>query len=385
MSIIASIRTFFSPGEGITSDDLNAISLNTTRRAWEAPGYAYLTGFDEVSASGLRSYADAFDGDSSAMYARMRGVFTVGRGLEPSFTGLWSGVGSGFLGVWNDPSGPTPPPASGSNRMIWASVSGGDIAVTHSPASSGKTRWDLICVTPREVDAAMVTRDFKDATTGALTSETVVPGKGYTFDLNHIEGDEASSNPTVPSVPTGKYAVYAVMVGNTEITKAWDFTVPVGTLKSGIVLGREGSSFGAAAWAPQDSNTGLASEVSVGGDALIFPPANVRGSVDGLLLGIKLSHRLYSGCSVFLSAFPTGAAGGLLVNLATLTASVTMDGTDRVKTLDFRGTPYSDQTQPIWLNGTNKKGASDYALCLRVTAPDTTNVSVIKHVQWYTL
>lgn len=391
MSVVGSQRSAFgdetgADGRALTDTDLNSIGVNATRRAWEVPGYAHLLGHDEISSSGAVDYSDVFAGTGSRLLDY--GVFTIGRGLEVSSSGLGTSVGAGFLGIWRDPDGPAPPPTSGDNRMYWVSVADGDIAVTHTAAASGKQRWDLVCVTPSEVNGDSATRHFQDAVTGVVTSEVVVVGRKPTITVSVVSGTE--DNPGSANMPylvdlSGEHVVYAVLVSDTAVVSVYDFTVPVGTIKSGLVLGREGTSFGAAAWAPQEDNLGIASEVSVGGDLLIFPPVSVRGSVDGLLLGIKIVHKLYSGCSVYISALPTGAAGGSLVNLVTLTASITMDGTDRSKMLDLRGIPASENTPPLWLNGTNKKGQTDYALCLRVTAASTTNVSVIRNVQWYTL
>lgn len=387
MSIIASNRTFFSDGESIISEDLNAISVNMTRRAWDAPGYAQLVGFDEISPSGMRPYGDAFDGDSSAMYARKRGVFTVGRGLTPAFINFSSAAGSGFLGIWSDPSGPAPPPASGANRMIWASISGGDIGATHTPAAAGKTRWDLVCVTVQEIDAATVTRDFKDATTGAETSESVVPGKGYTFATYVISGDESSGTADMPFISSGQYAVYGALVSNTAVIGVWDFAVPVGEVKHGVTLGREGMPFGSELssppWVVAQNQREMKSVTSAVGELLIFPPENVRGAPASLLLGIKIDHKLYAGNTVKLSCWPLSV--GSMSDIVDLSSSITKDGSVRSKALDLRGAPYSERTPPIWMNGTNGKGATDSTLCLRINAQSDTNESRIYAVRWFYL
>ena len=388
MSIIVTPRSFFSAGQGVVAGDFNDISLNTTRRAWEVPGYASLVGFDEVGSSGLRPYADAFDGDVSALYARMRGIFTAGRGLEPSFSGLWSGVGPGIFGIWFDPDGPAPPPATGSNRMMWATCAAGDIAVTHDPAGSSRTRWDLITLVPEnDTDMPTVSRDFKDATTGAITTETIVPGKKFTFTTHHIAGEETTGTPDMPLVPEGEYGVYGALVDSTGVTKVWDLTVPHGTLKIGTVLGREGMSTGgelqSVSWTVAQNTIGIKSVESTPGDLLLFPPAQLRGTPDGLLLGIQLRHKLFSGTTVKLCSFPLG--DGSITDLVDLTSRVTRDGTVRSKALDLRGSAYDDRTPPIWMNGTNKKGAADSTVCLRIGASSSTDISYLYSVQWFTL
>lgn len=393
MSVIGSQRSIFgdetgADGRVITDTDLNAISVNATRRAWEAPGYAGLMGFDEISSSGVRSYSDAFDGDTSALYSRMRGVFTIGRGLEVSMASLGTSVGSGFLGIWRDPDGPTPPPSSGANRMYWVSVSDGDIAATHTAAASGKTRWDLVCVTPSEVNASTVTRHFQDAITGDKSSQVVVPGRLPTITVSLTAGEESSGTPTLPEIPSGKYVVYAALVSDTAVTKVWDLTVPVGPLQDGVVMGAEGMFYGsevaAPAWTPAQNLPYMKSVTSAAGDLIIFPPAHVKGAPDRRLMGVKISHKLYSGSTVKLTAFPT-VPGASASDLVDLSASITRDGTQRTKVLDLRGGPYDVQSQPYWLNGLSYKNAADYAICLRINAESPTNTSYIYAVRWFYL
>ena len=83
MTTIASQRTIFQDGEALTSSDLDAISQNCTRRAWEHPGYADLIGYDLFNAIVSTDYERILEASSGTSYARSLGVFTVGGGSSP--------------------------------------------------------------------------------------------------------------------------------------------------------------------------------------------------------------------------------------------------------------------------------------------------------------
>lgn len=394
MSIIGSHRTVFgdesgTDGRALTDIDLNNVSVNMTRRAWEVPGYASLIGHGEIGSSAASDYSTVFAGTSQR--ALKYGVFTIGRGLEVSSSGMGTSVGAGFLGIWDDPTGPAPPPASGANRMKWVSVADEDIAVTHVAAASGKTRWDLVCVTPSEVNASTVARHFQDATTGARSSQSVVPARYPTVAVSVVSGDE--DDPASTDMPyltdlDGEHVLYGVLVSDSAIVSVWDFTVPMGTLKDGVTLGCEGvpsgSEVASPAWEVAQNQPSMKSVPAAAGELLLFPPAHVRGSSSSLLLGVKITHKLYSGNTVKLSVYPT-AATGYIDDLTDISASITRDGSKRAKMLDLRGVPASENMRPLWMNGTAKKGAVDSMLCLRINAESPTNTSYLYEVRWFYL
>ena len=90
-------RTTFSDGCGLASNDLTAIGLGASQRAWDAPAYADLLAFDWAKLP----YASVFTcvvGDALA-----RGVFTVGGGIVVEWTtGLESHLNPGFIGMWDE-------------------------------------------------------------------------------------------------------------------------------------------------------------------------------------------------------------------------------------------------------------------------------------------
>ena len=85
----------FNDGEEVVQGDFNALQNALTERAWEVPGMADLTAFDEFG----QLYTDAFSDNGTLWTARNYGVFTRGGGLLPSASGLVSSIGGGMVGV----------------------------------------------------------------------------------------------------------------------------------------------------------------------------------------------------------------------------------------------------------------------------------------------
>lgn len=389
MSVIGSHRTSFGDESGtdgrvITDTDLNAISKNMTRRAWDIPGYAGLVGFDELSTTVVRSYADAFDIGAVPMYARIRGVYTFGRGLQVSMSGLGTSVASGMLGCYMDGATPSRPAASGDYKMHWVEVASGDIAYTHDVAASGKTRWDIITVALADVNASTVTRHFKDAVTGQVSSQAVVPARVTAMTATLTKGEESSGTPTMPSVAAGGHVVYAAKVSDTAVTDVWDFTLPVGVLKNSMTFGRDGISF-STDWDFGALDFECSSKSGIGGTVHLFPPDGLRGDPAARIIGLQVYYALYSGFRVYLSKMEVESASASS-DMCEITGLFTMDGNPHSTVIDLRSLPFlADTMAPIWANGTNKKGMSSATVAIKVTSPVTTDVGSIRSVRWFSL
>lgn len=389
MSTIGSHRTSFGDESGtdgrvLTDTDLNAISKNMTRRAWEIPGYAGLVGFDELSITVVRSYADAFDIGAVPMFARIRGVYTFGRGLQVSMSGLGTSVASGMLGCYMDGATPSRPDASGDYKMHWVEVASGDIAYTHDVAASGKTRWDIITVALADVNASTVTRHFKDAVTGQVSSQSVIPARATALTATLTKGEESSGNPTMPSVPAGGHVVYAAKVSDTAVTDAWDFTLPVGVLKNSMTFGRDGVSL-ASDWDFGALDFECSSKSGIGGTVHLFPPEGLRGDPAGRIIGLQVTYTLFTGFRVYLSKveIESDVASS---DMCEITSLFTIDEALHSSVIDLRSLPFlADTMAPIWANGLNRKGMSTSTVALKVTSPVTTDVGSIKSVRWFSL
>lgn len=389
MSVIGSQRTTFgdetgADGRVITDTDLNEISRNMTRRAWEFPGYAGLIGFDQVGSS----YTGAFEG--LLIYSRIRGVYTYGEGLKPTFSGLGSSIGAGFLGCYMDGDTPTRPAAYGACKMHWVAAADGDIAYTHDAAASGKTRWDLITVALSEVNASTVPRHFKDAVTGQVSSQAVIPARQTTMAATLTKGEESSGTPTMPSVPSGGHVLYAVKVSDSAIVDLWDFTLPVGNLRESIVLARTGITF-RDEWvveAAADGAFGMISSLPHQGDLFVLPPPELMGSRSTLILGASVHHSLASTCTVSLCRLAMQESDQGHIDIIDISSSFQMDSTLRRTTLDFCGYPGINKDKPpIWACGMPRKGETNSTIALRFNsdAQGHSATSIVRSVKWLTL
>jgi len=387
--MIGSQRTTFgdetgADGRVITDTDLNEISRNMSRRAWEVPGYAGLVGFDELTTTAVRTYADAFSVGAVPMYSRIRGVYTFGRGLEVSMSSLGTSVGAGFLGCYMDGAMPSVPALSGAGKMHWVTIVPSDIAYTHDAAASGKTRWDLITVALSEINASTVTRHFKDAVSGQVSSQAVIPARQTTMAATLTKGEESSGTPTMPSVPAGGHVLYAAKVSDTAVTEVWDFTLPMGVLKNSLTFGRDGISF-STDWDFGALDFECSSKSGIGGTVHLFPPEGLRGDPAARIIGLQVTYTLFSGFRVYLSKMEIESSSASS-DMCEITSLFTIDEALHSTVIDLRSLPFlADTMAPIWANGLNRKGMSTSTVALKVTSPVTTDVGSIKSVRWFSL
>lgn len=390
MTITSTQRTIFGDGTGadgrvIADADLNEIGNGATRRAWEVPGYANLLGFDQVTSTDYDTVF--FNGTAEYKYGRARGVFTVGGGLQPRSSVLGVSMGAGMLGVWND-STPDPPTASGVCQMMWVHTDGAS-GVTCDDEATGYKRWDLIYCTIAEANASTVLRHWEDATTGAKTSESVVPARVMTVTLAIVKGTASNAGAeTVPAIPAGAHALYAAHVdgdaGGADIagiSELLDFTIPVGPLRKVLQPGTDGA-FQDDQWSSVASGkiTSLTTGTRI---YAYFRAPGLCGQGEARLLRLRLSHKIATGGTCKL--VKTDATLGVTV-LADLSGSLAPDGSDKVMDVDVRGYPANALGGVYWGNGGQIKdqSASSSGLALQIAGADPdAGGSIVYSVEWF--
>jgi hypothetical protein len=160
--------------------------------------------------------------------------------------------------------------------------------------AAANPRWDIITVKLEQTDsdtADNATRDYEDAATGAITSETFVKKRKVKATITVTKGTEAAS-PTEPATPAGhvKLAAFRVTVGMTTFnakTDIRDYRMPLGFAEEWIP-GRD-TSHASAQWTT-DTATGALTNVAGGAhQAISWPRANMSRArrVIGLGLGIS--------------------------------------------------------------------------------------------------
>lgn len=84
-------------------------------------------------------------------------------------------------------------------------------AFTHAAADPTLPRWDLVVASLARGAGGLENRDFKDATTGALTSVSLSKRRNVQLTTQLIAGTPNAS-PAIPAVPGGTLPLYAVLV-----------------------------------------------------------------------------------------------------------------------------------------------------------------------------
>lgn len=85
------------------------------------------------------------------------------------------------------------------------------IVITYDPNVSGLTRYDILSVKLEKEDETPISRDFKDATTGALSTQSFAKIRGYKMTLTYTPGVPDAS-PVEPAVPAGEEKIARIEV-----------------------------------------------------------------------------------------------------------------------------------------------------------------------------
>lgn len=88
---------------------------------------------------------------------------------------------------------------------------GSNTNVNHTAADPTNPRYDLICITPARATIQTASRNFKNASTGAISTVTMDIETDWSSSLSVVAGTPAGS-PAVPSTPSGKLALAKVLV-----------------------------------------------------------------------------------------------------------------------------------------------------------------------------
>jgi len=311
------------------------------------------------------------------------GTFAIGAGgaVEADVTALRVVCGPGliFRNV-NSPNG-----ADAGFRPYYLTQS--EIDATFAAADPTNPRLDLVVIKIDDVDGATVNHDFKDATTGLLSTQSMVPTRLLRIQQQVVTGTPAPT-PSFPfgSIPAG-YGVWGgarIRAGSTALdpADAIDFRFPLGA-HIYDVMGQQCQLQPApsTAWAA----TGGLPYGSISSDGLgarllrSYPPA---GGAMSRLLGVGIGGvRVGGGATAKLVRLNmvTGATEETIVDLsATLTPASAGGYTEYAFT--------SFQPTPRWLNG-HKSGHDPFIsgsiprLALEYTS-NAGSVDQVHFVRW---
>lgn len=83
--------------------------------------------------------------------------------------------------------------------------------VTHAAGNASNPRWDIVYVSLAEGSRDTQLRDFKDGTTGALSTQSVAMKTSNNLTVGIVQGT-AAATPTLPALSTGQAALRYVYV-----------------------------------------------------------------------------------------------------------------------------------------------------------------------------
>ena len=187
-------------GEEISHDDLTAISPYLESKLW-----------DTLASIG-RHYEEDDVSDANVAYDAQACFATHAAAAAPDFNSAFNRrVYNPTGGVIMQVTASGAPSGDGSRVMPYY-VAPGEINVTLADNTDpSHDRWDLIAVKVDQAFGPMVTRDFKDAVTGAETSQTVQPTVVQRLTVQVVPGTPAAS-PVEPALPAGYVRWAAVLV-----------------------------------------------------------------------------------------------------------------------------------------------------------------------------
>ncbi len=224
-----------------------------------------------------------------------------------------------------------------------------------SANASGSDRWDLVVIddTFSEVAGGAVNRDFKDATTGALSTEsvnkriTISPGGATPFSI--VEGTPGAG---YPAWPTGYAPVARIKVRNgaTELATSAanliadieDHTWPLGRRWIGM-MGTDARRGADGTFGGDWNTSGNKLTVSEAANTAYYFPRDLTGRSDARLLGVFLAHESNEAFTAEIVRVNYDNA------IDTVLSTLTVGMAD----LSHRNImAFGDGTLPIWGNGT---------------------------------
>lgn len=339
----------FNDGQALAYDDLNAIVRSATSRAWEIPGYWDLWAADFPFDSTPNTRFDAPTGINGR-------VFVKGGGVAPNFSGLTVTPSSGFIGTYVSAAYP----ADTQPVMRWVYLAQADsISFTHAAAGGGNYRYDLITVAMTEAASDSQNVDFKDGTTGALSTQSLNTRRSLTAQFTVTQGVAAGSigAAVIPNVPVGQCLLYVVLVGPSAIQFVQDVTVPVGQPRffsapvgSFAISANTGTDWGVAA--------GQANIVAVAGNKqVVIAVPYFGGDPHARLLSLLMKYRLTAGTGqveIGSHLYGQSPASGF-TPITDITGRFTVDGADHETLVDLRGWPDTNAAGPYWCHGSMQR------------------------------
>lgn len=217
-------QLLFNDGEGVYYDDLNAVSDELRRHT-----VAALFGVGRMNAG---EYDPSnVDGGSLAK------LHVLGDSCAPSCSGSVNLRVDVLGGIVAQSTGWVPYQGNGlvasgddlASVLAYCAFNA-ELSTVHDPGDASD-RWDLVSVTISQVAGDSASRDFKDATTGVISTAVLNKRRNVVIAKTVTKGTPGSG--TIPATPAGACRLYAIKVpalatGLLSNADLIDFRVPAG-------------------------------------------------------------------------------------------------------------------------------------------------------------
>lgn len=323
----------FSAGEALVSSDLNTFGGDIVRKTLYRDVMAALS-----STSPLLSVTEP-----------ERQLFTMKHGSTLSYSGL-DVTTNDFVGyVYDGTAG-----LSGS----WYQLLSDETIAVDSNAAGGAARYDVIYLIASVVDDNPVSRDFKDAVTGVLSTQTVNKSSNTSATLAVLKGTVGAGIPSTAALGGHVLAIAKLDAASAVITELYNCLVPLSSAKtaySDITKVKYGPEISASAsfgdWFMKTTTPGeehLIRTATEGAACLIYPPYPPNAvSSAGRLLRLTIDTNLDG------TALPPSFAMSLVSCGLVSTTSIDLGALMNAGgTVDLFFRPEIELgDQPFWLDG----------------------------------
>lgn len=385
-------NVLFNDGEGIVHDDLNLAEDLTELRSLVWPLFTRIV----CNSQGPMTDTGA-QGLMDSQTENLQRAFTFGQGALFAVTsGTTTAIYGGILACYDSDTKPLAAAASLNTessplRLFYVGETTGaeKVEFTHDLNPAGTPRIDMVSVKFDVVDDEALPRDFKDGTTGALT--TTSPNKRSVIQATFVM--RQGVDPTTPgSLPSDEHLLYSVsMPASSGVLTSGamrDWTYPLG--RRSLQLSVPANSYTVETtgdWTP----TGLAYVKASGGGKTVYlwPP----GSSDpcSRLLSVRIQYKFAAGGATVGLAQAALTDAAVPNTIMDLTSNFTLDNTVRTAVIDLSGDLRVDSpvptVAPIWMSGEYRRraaeslsGGAPQGLALKIFSSATNDA--IYSVQW---
>ncbi|MCP3669250.1 MAG: hypothetical protein GY814_02210 [Gammaproteobacteria bacterium] len=260
----------------------------------------------------------------------------------------------------------TDSPDGTTQKILNYYMDAGELETVHTAPTDGSKRYDIIAVRiDDDSDSDSTSRDFKDATTGALSTQLFDKTRGTSLTIQVVEGTEVLlvNSASKPDTPEGFIRMCAVLVSDSADINPLeddieDYRLPIGKIMTYHMRGNDFSSV-------------LGSEHSAYG---VLVTGNSGGEV--VYAHCPVASGLHRIMRIDTTLRNYGTTEDLAIDLIRMDEGASFFGTvetvlgqNSISPMDAAfqatvgpGDPSSKQLSPLWSNGYKSGYAADHAL-----------------------